>query len=81
MHPILITALAEDRRRRCPCGAVAKQRYRLCRECQVATIWRPETAQTRYRAISCWTRARTARVRFFARVASVIRLSIQEAKS
>jgi hypothetical protein len=81
MHPILITALAEDRRRRCPCGAVAQQRYGLCRECQVAAGWRPETARTRNHAISSWTRARTALVRFSARVASVIRLSSQKAES
>ena len=42
-HPILIAALVEDRRRRCPCGAVAQQPYGLCRECQAAAIWRRET--------------------------------------
>jgi hypothetical protein len=30
MHPILVAALAEDRPRRCPCGAVTQQPYRLC---------------------------------------------------
>jgi hypothetical protein len=81
MHPILITALAGDRRRRRPCGAVAQQRYGLCCECQVVTVWRPEAARTRHRAISSWTRAKAAQVRFFARVASVIRLSSQKAES
>lgn len=33
MHPILVAALAGDRRRRCPCGAVTQQPYRLCRNC------------------------------------------------
>ena len=45
-HPILIAALAEDRRRRCPCGAVAQQPYGLCRECQAVAAWRRETART-----------------------------------
>jgi hypothetical protein len=34
MHPILVAALAEDRRRRCPCGAVTQQSYRPCRSCR-----------------------------------------------
>jgi hypothetical protein len=33
MHPILVAALADDRHRRCPCGAVPQQSYRLCRGC------------------------------------------------
>lgn len=81
MHPILSTALAEDRRRRCPCGAVAQQRYDLCYECQAASVWRPETTRTRHRAIPSWTRAKFAQVRFFARAASLIRLSSREAES
>ncbi len=32
-HPILIAALADDRHRWCPCGAVAHRRYGLRREC------------------------------------------------
>ena len=43
-HPILVAALAEDRRRRCPCGAVAQQPYGLCRECQAVAVWRRKTA-------------------------------------
>ena len=34
MHPILVAALAEDQHRRCPCGAVTQQPYRLCRSCR-----------------------------------------------
>ncbi len=81
MHPILITALVEDRRRRCPCGAVAQQRYGLCRECQVAAVWQQETARTRHHAIPSWTRARAAQVRLFARMASLIRLSSRKGAS
>jgi hypothetical protein len=34
MHPIFVAALAEDRHRRCPCGAVTQQPYRPCRNCR-----------------------------------------------
>ncbi len=80
MHPILITALAKERRRRRACGAVAQERHGLCRKCQVATVWRPETARTRHRAIPNCTRARAVQIRFFARAASVIRLSSRKAE-
>jgi hypothetical protein len=33
MNPVLVTALAEDRHRRCPCGVVTQQPYRVCRNC------------------------------------------------
>ena len=49
-HPILVAALAEDRRRRCPCGAVAQQPYGLCRGCRAAAVWRHETARSSRRA-------------------------------
>jgi hypothetical protein len=74
MHPILVTVLAEDRRHRCPCGAVTKQRYCLCRECRAVAVWRQETSRTRRRAIPTWTRARTAKAWLFARVASLLHL-------
>jgi hypothetical protein len=34
MHPILVAALAEDQHRRCACGAVTQQPYRLCHGCR-----------------------------------------------
>jgi hypothetical protein len=34
MHPILVAALAQDRHRRCPYGAVTWQPYTLCRGCR-----------------------------------------------
>jgi hypothetical protein len=34
MYSILVAALAEDQRRRCPCGAVIQQLYCLCRGCR-----------------------------------------------
>ncbi len=81
MHPILITALAEDRRRRCPCGAVAQQSYGLCRACRAVAVWRQETSQTRGRAILGWTRAKAGKARLFARVASLLQLASGKAES
>jgi hypothetical protein len=34
MHPILVTALAEDQHRHCPCGAITQLPYRRCRDCR-----------------------------------------------
>jgi hypothetical protein len=49
MH-YLITALAEDRRRQCPCGAVAEQPHDLCRKCHHRMLWRRKTMRTSRRA-------------------------------
>ena len=73
-HPILIAALVGDRRRRCPCGAVAQQPYGPCRECQAAVVWRSTTARTNRRAAPNRTHAGSAMTRFFARVASLIQI-------
>jgi hypothetical protein len=48
MH--LLTALAEDRRRQCPCGAVAERPQGLCRKCRHRMLWRRKTARTSRRA-------------------------------
>ncbi len=80
-HPILAAAFAEERRRRCPCGAVAQERYGLCRECRAVAVWRQETSQTRRRAIPGWTRARTGQARLFAQVASLLHLIGGKAES
>ncbi len=80
-HPILIAALVEDRRRRCPCGTVAQQSYGLCRECQAAAVWRRETTPTGRRATLSWTHAVTAKAWLFARVASLLQLISKGAES
>ena len=80
-HPILIAALVEDRRRRCPCGAVAQQPYGLCRECQAVAVWRRETARTSRRAAPNWTHAGTVKARLFARVASLLQIISKGAES
>jgi hypothetical protein len=71
-HQILVAALAEDRRRRCPCGAVAQQPYGLCRECQAVTVWRRETKRTRRRGAPSWMRTGSLKARLLARVASLL---------
>lgn len=45
-HPILVTALAENRRRRCPCGAVAPLTCGPCCKCRTAAAWRHEFVRT-----------------------------------
>lgn len=41
MHNLaLIVALTEQRRRQCPCGAVAERPFGLCRKCQARNAWR-----------------------------------------
>ena len=73
-HPILVAALAEDRRRRCPCGATAQQRYGLCHECRAVAVWRRETEQTRRHGAPDWTRAGTLKARLLAQVASLFQI-------
>ncbi len=80
-HPILIAALVEDRRRRCPCGAAAQQPYGLCRECQATAAWRRKTERTGRRTAPNRTRAGTTVARLFARVASLLQIIGKGAES
>ena len=50
MHPDLIAALAEDRRKSCPCGAVTGQLCRLCHQCSGRMDWRRCTSRSSGRA-------------------------------
>jgi hypothetical protein len=48
MHNLaLAVILAEQRRRQCPCGAVADRPFGLCRKCQHRNAWRRKTATPR----------------------------------
>ena len=48
MHNLaLIVALTEQRRRQCPCGAVAERPFGLCRKCQARNAWRRKTTSNR----------------------------------
>ena len=58
MHNLaLIVALAAQRRRQCPCGAVAERPFGCCRKCQARNAWRRKTATPRRKA----NRRRSAR--------------------
>ena len=80
-HPILIAALAEDRRRRCPCGAVAQQPYGLCRECRAVAVWRRETDTDEAPRRSQLDTCRNPKARLLARVASLLQIISKGAES
>ena len=82
VHPNLIAALAEDRRKSCPCGAVTGQPCGLCRKCLARMVWRRRTSRPARRAVR--RRAdRPARDRawVFAVAASMLRTIGKGAKS
>ena len=74
MHNLaLIVALAAQRRRQCPCGAVAERPFGFCSKCQARNAWRRKTATPRRKA----TRRRSARrsydgARFLAYVPTLV---------
>ncbi len=48
MHNLALTViLADQRRRQCPCGAVADQPFGLCRKCQDRNAWRRKASASR----------------------------------
>ena len=48
MHNLALTViLADQRRRQCPCGAVADRPFGLCRKCQNRSAWRRKTILSR----------------------------------
>lgn len=51
MHPNLIAALAEDRRKTCPCGAFTDQRHGPCRRCLGRMDWRRCTSRSSRSAV------------------------------
>jgi hypothetical protein len=77
-HPILVAALTEEHRRRCPCGAAAQQRDGLCRTCRAVAVWRRETEQTRRHGTP---RARTLTARLLALVTSLLQIITKGAES
>lgn len=51
MHNLALTViLAEQRRRQCPCGAVADRPFGLCRKCQDRSAWQRKTTTRRRKA-------------------------------
>lgn len=47
MRYSITIALAEDRRRFCPCGAVTEHPYGMCRKCHARMTWRRHKTQSR----------------------------------
>jgi hypothetical protein len=78
MH-YLITVLAEDRRRHCPCGAVAEQSYGLCRKCHARMLWRRKTTRASRRAARRQAAGHGARL--FAGALSLLRTTSKGAES
>ena len=72
MHPILVAALAEDQHRRCPCGAVTQQPYRLCHGCRPDSAWRCRTVRRPPSRRSPSERTPIPKARPFARVLSLL---------
>ena len=51
MHNLALTViLAEQRRRQCPCGAVAERPFGFCRKCQDRNAWRRKVTVKRRKA-------------------------------
>jgi hypothetical protein len=73
-HPALVAALVEDRRRQCPCGAVSRQGYGLCRECRAAAVWRCEARQPARHSAPGLTHEETGKARLFAQVAPLFQI-------
>ena len=80
-HPILVAALAEDRRRQCSCEAVTQEPNGTCRGCRAAVVSRHETARSSRRTASHWTPARVAKARLFGWAASLLQVIGKGAES
>jgi hypothetical protein len=68
----LTVILADQRRRQCPCGAVADRPFGLCRKCQDRKSWRRKAESTHRRS----TYRKTGRRRFARRVHGVAALAV-----
>jgi hypothetical protein len=80
-HPILVAALAEDRRRQCSCGAVMPEPDGTCRGCRAAAVSRSETARSSRGTASRWGHAGITKARLFAWVASLLQIIGKGAES
>ena len=80
-HPILVAALAEDRRSQCSCGAVMQEPNGTRRGCRAAAAARHEAVRPGRRTASDWTPAGIAKGRLFAWVASLLQIIGKRAES
>ena len=82
MHPNLIAALAEDRRKSCPSGAVTEQPHHPCRKCLARLVWRRHTSRPPRSALQRPAGRQTrARARIFAAATSMLRIISKGARS
>jgi hypothetical protein len=82
VHPDLIAALAEDRRKSCPCGAMNGQPGGLCRKCLTRMVWRRHISQpARHRAPRRSDRQARGPTWIFAVAMSMLRIIGKGAKS
>ena len=68
----LAIILADQRRRQCPCGAIADRPFGLCRKCQDRNAWRRKAISTRRKT----THSKTARRRISHRVHDIGRFLV-----
>ena len=79
MHPNLIAALVEDRRKSCRCGAVASQPQQACRKCLAHMIWRRHASRcSRSTAKHQANRRSRAWSRILATAASMLRIRAKD---
>jgi hypothetical protein len=82
MHPNLIAALVEDRRRSCRCGAVVSQPQQPCRQCVAHMIWHRHACQcSRSTAKPQGNRRSGAWSTILATVTSMLRIRAKGARS
>jgi hypothetical protein len=82
MHPNLIAALVEDRRRSCRCGAVTSQPQQPCPKCLTHMIWRRHASQcSRRTAKNPANRRSRAWSRILATATSMLRIRVKGARS
>src|SRR5437660_297122 len=80
-HPILVAALAKDRRRQCSCGAVTQKPIGMCHGCRAAAALRHEAALSSRRIASGRTPIGIAKARLFGWAASLLQIIGKGAES
>jgi len=82
MHPNLIAALVEDRRKACPCGAVSEQPHHPCRKCLARLVWRRDARRPPPNAVQrSAARPTCARAWAFAAATRTLRVMSKGARS
>ena len=80
MHANLIAALAEDRRKSCPCSAVTEQPYDLFRQRPARLVWRRHTSRSPRSAVRLPDDRQTP-ARVWAAATSLLRITSKGGRS